>query len=1111
MAWYATEPEALAAARETGTRIEVDGLTTETRQVFANPQGTFTLEQRARPVRIKRDGTWVPVDTTLVFDKAGRVVPRATSVGLSLSAGGDGALVRLSRDGKELEFGWHRTLPRPTLDGDTATYANVLPDVDLVVKADVEGFSEVFVIRTPEAAANPDVTTATFAVSTKGLNVTTDTAGNIKVLDGDGRTVFNAPTPRMWDSGGTAEPGASTSARTFENNQGARQAEVKTSIRGGKLSLVPDQALLKGSTTRYPVYLDPALVGGARLAWTSVWKTFPNSKYWNSSDIARVGYSETDNLTNRSFFRMDTSKVKGKNIIRATFQTYETHSWSCNERSVELWRTGAISSSTTWNTQPGWISKLYTANVARGYSSSCPDGGVDFDATAGVRTSAAANAGDVTLGLRASNESDTWAWKKFRNNPTLSIEYNSTPSVPTSLSTSPGVPCAGGKLGNTDVYLRAVPSDADGGNVTAEFSYWPTGGATTIRNVTVSSGNLASTLLAKTGLTDGATYNWRVRTKDSDGAFSGYSTTCKFTVDRTMPIADVDITSAEYPNYNDPGNPSSTKPAGTPGQFTINAKGNKDIVGFYVGIDNDAPTRYVAANAPGGTATITMTPTRSGPGVVSVRTWDGVNPSTSLDSDFSFFATSPGVHESRSDVNADRHGDVIGRTAAGDVCLYIGDGAGNFLDGVQCSLKIDSNRAGWLHVVRPGDWDGDGWNDLVVVEADGDLVYHSGMGAGSFYPNAEPVTSWDADGNQVAATGWNQYNLVLAPGDWDGDGAPDLIARKSTGEIVLHRGNGYGGWADDSQPVRLGWGIWQGFDSIVAAGDVDGDGKPDLFARKSTGELTLFRGNGKAGFASIGGAKYKVWQAGVNVRQPNTTCDPAPTIAKCPTIIDNLATTEQFTPICTRQGEYVGGNPYWVKVTTPRGKTGWISAYYADYSENQLPDVPNCTVPTSGTYTVWTDGITVASTNAACEASPSTTNCSTAIDTLNTGSMFTPICQRTGQVVSGNPYWVYGISSNGQTGWMANWWMDYPDNRIPFLAICGNYNGTVAGTGWNVYTNALFSPGDMNDDGKNDLLGIKANGDLHVYYGSGNGSALFTNPSGGTRIGVGWGGFNKLF
>ncbi|MEV1073938.1 NB-ARC domain-containing protein [Micromonospora parva] len=84
------------------------------------------------------------------------------------------------------------------------------------------------------------------------------------------------------------------------------------------------------------------------------------------------------------------------------------------------------------------------------------------------------------------------------------------------------------------------------------------------------------------------------------------------------------------------------------------------------------------------------------------------------------------------------------------------DGAGNFLDGVQCSLKIDSNRAGWLHVVRPGDWDGHGWNDLVVVEADSDLPITAAWGAGSFYTNAAPVTSWDADGNQVAATGWNR-------------------------------------------------------------------------------------------------------------------------------------------------------------------------------------------------------------------------------------------------------------------------------------------------------------------------------------------------------------------
>ncbi|MEU1604729.1 hypothetical protein [Micromonospora matsumotoense] len=108
-------------------------------------------------------------------------------------------------------------------------------------------------------------------------------------------------------------------------------------------------------------------------------------------------------------------------------------------------------------------------------------------------------------------------------------------------------------------------------------------------------------------------------------------------------------------------------------------------------------------------------------------------------------------------------------------------------------------------------------------------------------------------------------------------------------------------------------------------------------------------------------------------------------------------------------------------------------------------------------------------------------------------------------------YFVYGISSNGQTGWMAAWWMDYPDNRLPNLALCANYNGSLVGTGWSTYSAGLFAAGDFNDDGRNDLMGVKSTGDLHVYYGAGNGTNLFTNGNGGTKIGVGWNGFNKIF
>jgi hypothetical protein len=41
------------------------------------------------------------------------------------------------------------------LSGDSATYAEVFPDVDLVVRARSAGFQQVLVVKTPEAAANP--------------------------------------------------------------------------------------------------------------------------------------------------------------------------------------------------------------------------------------------------------------------------------------------------------------------------------------------------------------------------------------------------------------------------------------------------------------------------------------------------------------------------------------------------------------------------------------------------------------------------------------------------------------------------------------------------------------------------------------------------------------------------------------------------------------------------------------------------------------------------------------------------------------------------------------------------------------------------------------------
>src|SRR5262245_52941148 len=52
------EAAAGAAAVASGRRVEATALRTERQQVFANPDGTFTLEQTVLPTRVRRGAGW---------------------------------------------------------------------------------------------------------------------------------------------------------------------------------------------------------------------------------------------------------------------------------------------------------------------------------------------------------------------------------------------------------------------------------------------------------------------------------------------------------------------------------------------------------------------------------------------------------------------------------------------------------------------------------------------------------------------------------------------------------------------------------------------------------------------------------------------------------------------------------------------------------------------------------------------------------------------------------------------------------------------------------------------------------------------------------------------
>ncbi|SEG57967.1 Concanavalin A-like lectin/glucanases superfamily protein [Nonomuraea solani] len=607
-----TERGALTLARSAGKPIEVESMRSETRQVFAQPDGRLTMEMNVRPVRVRKGDGWVPVDTTLRLRPDGAVEPVATAVGLTFSGGGSAPLASLSRGAKSMELGWSGTLPKPTLNGDTATYAEVMPGVDLQVTADVDGFSHVLVVKSREAAAR--MTELNFPLTAKGLTLKADQAGNLEAVDRNEGTLFIAPTPKMWDSEGITSPQALKEGRSPEANE----ATMGVELTGRQLRLRPDRKMMTDARTKFPVYLDP-FFSAARNAWTAVWSNWPNSNYLNSSDVARVGHVESQK--NRTFYQMNTgTTIHGKHIIKATLRTYETWSYSCSARKVEAWATNTISKTTTWAKQPSWVTLLDTVNVAKGWGASCLPGGVEFNVTPQVVNAAAKKWANVTIGLRATSETDVYAWKKFKNNPSLVIEYNSIPSVPVAADmwSDPGGPCVSGDgrpiISTASPKLWAKLKDADN-SVQGRFEWYNAAGLKTGEHLTPmgSSNNAFHAAIPISLYADGALIRWRARAEDGKIS-SAWGPWCEATVDATAPGREPEISSPEYTENG------WSDGVGLPGTFRFGANGVSDVSSYLWGLDT-TPTAEVAAGQDG-SASIAVTPRHDGPNVLSVRSKD---------------------------------------------------------------------------------------------------------------------------------------------------------------------------------------------------------------------------------------------------------------------------------------------------------------------------------------------------------------------------------------------------------------------------------------------------------------------------------------------------------
>lgn len=80
-------------------------------------------------------------------------------------------MIRLGGKQGSVSLGWPGVLPEPTINGATATYANVMAGVDLELTATAEGYHEVLVVKSAEAAASSELEQVTLSVSGDGLQV----------------------------------------------------------------------------------------------------------------------------------------------------------------------------------------------------------------------------------------------------------------------------------------------------------------------------------------------------------------------------------------------------------------------------------------------------------------------------------------------------------------------------------------------------------------------------------------------------------------------------------------------------------------------------------------------------------------------------------------------------------------------------------------------------------------------------------------------------------------------------------------------------------------------------------------------------------------------------
>jgi hypothetical protein len=349
------------------------------------------------------------------------------------------------------------------------------------------------------------------------------------------------------------------------------------------------------------------------------------TRYWPSGEPLPVGTTVDDDgtvHTNRTYIAYEIAGMNGARLASARLSASEYSVADCSVVRALSVRPIVPFDGHTWASPPATAGAAVPLNAT---GTGCAST-VTADLTTALDRALERDQDKLWLELRVPQrrETDPRYARRFYDQIRFEVTLTNRPPLkPTELSVWNGdIPCSDDFTVNQDFSVFANMADPDrhpGDLLTPEFVFWNTAtpGIRTPMSTGIESGaelNGVGDVPVRT-LPDGR-YGWHARVFDTR-AYSPWSDSCYFTVDRTAPGSAPTVSSPEYPEDS----PTPTGLVRRPGTFLFTANGVPDVVAFEFGPDRWS-TERVSADEPGGAATARWAPDEAGVQTLSVWSID---------------------------------------------------------------------------------------------------------------------------------------------------------------------------------------------------------------------------------------------------------------------------------------------------------------------------------------------------------------------------------------------------------------------------------------------------------------------------------------------------------